>query len=89
MPIIKPISDLRNKANQISALAQESAEPIFITKDGQGALVVLSIAEYRRLNAKADLFKKLAIAQSQRAAGEKGKPLRTVVRDLKARMRAA
>ncbi len=89
MPIIKPISDLRNKANQISALAEESAEPIFITKDGQGSMVVLSISEYRRLNAKADLFRKLAVAQSQRASGSRGRRLRTVVRELKARLGAA
>jgi len=89
MPIIKPISDLRNRANEISALAEKSAEPIFITKNGEGALVVLSIAEYRRLNAKADLFRKLAVAQSQRASGHKGKPLKTFVRELKARMHGA
>jgi len=32
MPVIKPISDLRNKANEISELAHKLNEPIFITR---------------------------------------------------------
>ena len=36
MTIIKPISDLRNKSNEISKLANESNEPIYITKNGEG-----------------------------------------------------
>jgi len=44
MPVIKPISDLRNKANEISDLAHKLNEPIFITKNGEGDMVVMSIA---------------------------------------------
>lgn len=33
MPVIKPISDLRNKANEISEIARHHDEPIFITKN--------------------------------------------------------
>lgn len=36
MPIIKPISDLRNKTNQLSELVHKSHEPVFITKNGEG-----------------------------------------------------
>ena len=36
MPIIKPISDLRNKTNHISDLVHKSHEPVFITKNGGG-----------------------------------------------------
>ena len=32
MPLIKPISDLRNRANEISRIAHDCDEPIFITK---------------------------------------------------------
>ncbi len=48
MPTIKPISDLRNKSNEISKLAHESKEPVFITKNGEGDLVVMSIENYSR-----------------------------------------
>ncbi len=87
MPVIKPISDLRNKANEISALAHESDEPIFITKNGEGDLVVMSIAQYSKLQLKLELFGKLAVAQAQRASGDKGRSLSTVMKDIRKRIR--
>jgi prevent-host-death family protein len=87
MPLIKPISDLRNKANEISKLAHHSGEPVFITKNGEGDLVVLSMAQYSKLQLKLDLFGKLAVAQSQRAHGDKGRSLSTVMKDIRKRIR--
>lgn len=87
MPIIKPISDLRNKAKEISDLAYKSDEPIFITKNGEGDLVVMSMAQYSKLQLKLDLFSKLAVAQAQRAAGDKGRTLFAVMKDLRKRIR--
>lgn len=75
MPVIKAISDLRNKANEISALAHKVDEPIFITRNGQGDLVVMSMAHYSGIQLKLDLFAKLAAAQGQKARGDKGRPL--------------
>ena len=48
MPLIMPIKDLRN-TNEISSLAHKSKEPIFITKNGYGDLVVMSIEAYEKL----------------------------------------
>lgn len=87
MPVIKPISDLRNKANEISDLAHHSDEPIFITKNGEGDLVVMSIAYYSRLMLKLDLFGKLAVAQAQRANGDRGRTLSAAMKDLRKRLR--
>jgi len=87
MPTIKPISDLRNKATEISALAHRSNEPIFITRNGEGDLVVMSIAHYGNLQRKLDLYSKLAVAQTQKAAGDKGRPLSEVMRDLRRKIR--
>ena len=87
MPVIKPISDLRNKANEISDLAHHSDEPIFITKNGEGDLVVMSIAYYSRLMLKLDLFSKLAVAQAQRANGDRGRTLSAAMKDLRKRLR--
>ena len=89
MPIIKAISDLRNKANEISDLAHTSNEPIFITKNGEGDMVVMSIAQYSKLQLKLDLFSKLAVAQIQRAKGDKGRTLSQVMKDLRKRIREA
>jgi prevent-host-death family protein len=87
MPLIKPISDLRNKANEISDLAHKSDEPIFITRNGLGDMVVMSMAQYSKLLLKIDLFGKLAIAQAQRTAGDKGRSLPQVMKDLRKRIR--
>lgn len=87
MPVIKPISDLRNKANEISELAHESNEPIFITKNGVGDMVVMSIAQYSNMQRKLELYSKLAVAQSQKAAGDKGRSLDQVMKDLRKKLR--
>ena len=83
MPLIKSISDLRNKANEISQIAHRSDEPIFITKNGEGNMVVMSMAHYGKLQMKLDLFGKLAVAQSQKAAGDMGRTLSDVMQDMR------
>ncbi len=89
MPIIKAISDLRNKANEISNLAHQSNEPIFITKNGEGDMVVMSITQYSKLQLKLDLFSKLAIAQAQKSSGDKGRTLSQVMKELRKRIHEA
>ncbi len=83
MPIIKPISDLRNKSNEISKLAREANEPIFITKNGEGDLVVMSMAHYSKLQLKLELLSKLSVAQNQRIGGDNGKTLIQVMTNIK------
>ncbi|HEX7571667.1 MAG TPA: type II toxin-antitoxin system Phd/YefM family antitoxin [Bacteroidota bacterium] len=87
MPIIKPISDLRNKSKRMSKLAHESKEPIFITKNGEGDMVLMSIAQFANMERKLDLYRKLAVVQAQKAAGDRGRRLADVVRDLRKRVR--
>ena len=87
MPIIKPISDLRNKVDEISDLVHQSGEPVSITRNGEGDMVVMSLAHYSQLEKKLELFSKLAVAQSQIRAGEKGRTLRQVMKDIRKRLR--
>ena len=47
MPQIRPISDLRNKFAEISRIVHEDREPVFLTKNGYGDMVVMSIDDYR------------------------------------------
>ncbi|MDP4127432.1 MAG: type II toxin-antitoxin system prevent-host-death family antitoxin [Bacillota bacterium] len=68
MPIIKPISDLRNNFNEISEICHKESEPVFITKNGQGDLVVMSMALYEKQQALMDLYHKLGEAEAQSAA---------------------
>jgi prevent-host-death family protein len=79
MPIIKPISDLRNKSNEISKLANDSNEPIYITKNGVGDLVVMSMNHYSKMQLKLDLLSKLSVAQKQKSAGDTGNSLKQVM----------
>ena len=48
MPQIRPITDLRN-TNEISDICHAKQEPIFITKNGYGDLVVMSIETYEAM----------------------------------------
>ncbi len=59
MATIRSSSDLRNKYNEISAFCNKYNEPVYITKNGTGDLVVLSNAEYERLSGKYELYRLL------------------------------
>jgi len=67
---IRPITDLRN-TTEISEACQSSKEPIYITKNGYGHLVVMSMETYKEKLAKVDLYEKFAEAESQIKNGEK------------------
>lgn len=69
MPTIRPISDLRNNFNAISDIAHRDGEPVFITKNGQSDLVVMSHALYEKQQALLELYQKLAVAEGQSNAG--------------------
>jgi prevent-host-death family protein len=56
MPSIRPSSDLRNKYNEVSEFCHKYSEPVYITKNGQGDLAVMSIETYERLVGKFELY---------------------------------
>lgn len=68
MPQIRPITDLRN-TNEISEICHKSDEPVFITKNGYGDLVVMSIETYERKMAVLDLYCKLEAGEKQISDG--------------------
>ncbi len=59
MPLIRPISDLRNRAVEISKLCHSEDQPVFITRNGKGDMVVMSQAHYERLQSMVELYQKL------------------------------
>ena len=69
--IIKPISELRNNFNEISQLCHQQKESIYMTKNGKGDLVVLSMAKYEEIEAKLDLYQILGVAEEQRRNTDK------------------
>lgn len=46
---IKPVSDLRNKYTEIEQLVVNEGQPVFLTKNGYGTMVVMSIESYAKL----------------------------------------
>ena len=83
MPAIRPISDLRNKAQEISQLCHRLGEPVFITKNGKEDLVVMSQAAYEQEQARLELYHKLAEAEDDAAKGDRGIPHQEMMRRLK------
>ena len=68
MPQIIPIRDLKN-TSEISQKCHATNEPVFITKNGYGDLVVMSIKTYERQMALLGVYQKLAEAEKQIADG--------------------
>jgi len=82
MPNIKSSTDLRNNYNDISTFCHESREPVFITKNGQGDLAVMSIETYEALSGKLELYRLLDEGRAAVKAGKK-RPLQDVMKDIK------
>ena len=68
MPRIIPIRDLKNTA-AVSQMCSESKEPVYITKNGYGDMVIMSMDTYERDLAIAQLYRKLAEAETDIAEG--------------------
>lgn len=68
MPQIIPIRDLKDTA-KISQMCSESKEPIYITKNGYGDMVIMSMRTYEELLGMADIYVKLAEAEEDIRAG--------------------
>jgi len=70
MPAIRKSADLRNNYGEISEICHNYREPVFITKNGQGDLAVMSIETYEEIIGKLELYKKIQIGINQVKNGE-------------------
>ena len=68
--IIKPSTALRNDYAAVSDLAHSEEEPIYITKNGEGDIVVMSIEAFERREEVLRLRAKLAAAEQSRPSGQ-------------------
>ena len=68
MPSIRPVSDLRNHFAEITKEVQESREPVFLTKNGVGSIVVMSMDCYEENRYESMVYDKLREAEIQAAS---------------------
>lgn len=69
MPRIIPIKDLKN-TSEISDLCHKSDEPIYITKNGYGDMVIMSMENYETTMKKYAMYRELEISEQQIAEGK-------------------
>ncbi len=81
MPVIRPSSDLRNKYNEISEFCHKYSEPVYITKNGQGDLAVMSIETLERIVGKFELYK-LLDEGAEAMKANKVRPFREALNDI-------
>ena len=65
MKMIRPVSDLRNNFADISKTVHETAQPVFLTKNGYGDMVVLSMEAYENLQFDSEVYCKLQEAERE------------------------
>lgn len=81
MPTIRPSSDLRNRYTEISEFCHKYDEPVYITKNGQGDLAVMSIETYGKLVGKFELYKLLDEGMNA-LDSQKVRPFRDALADI-------
>jgi PHD/YefM family antitoxin component YafN of YafNO toxin-antitoxin module len=69
---IKPSAVIRQNYNEIAELCRSSKEPVFLTKNGAGDLVVMDIETYTRREKLLRLREELLAAEEDRASGLQG-----------------
>lgn len=77
---IRPVSDLRNKFPEIEAIVNEG-NPVYLTKNGYGAMVVLSLEEYAKITENIEM--KLDEADKQAITTNKRIDHKTVFKNIK------
>ena len=85
MPTIRPSADLRNKYNEISEFCHNYPEPVFITKNGTGDLVIMSIDTYELLSGRQELYSLIENGLNQVMHG-KTKPMKKTIKSIRTRI---
>ena len=70
-PRIRPVSDLKNNFNDISKAVHESNDPVYLTKNGRGDMVVMSLEAYEKNLFEYEVYLKLKEAEYQAASVKK------------------
>ena len=65
MNLIRPVSDLRNHFADISKTVHETMQPVFLTKNGYGNMVVLSMEAFQNMQFESEVYFKLLEAEGE------------------------
>ena len=74
---IRPSAAIRQGYNDIANLCRETSEPVYLTKNGEGDLVVMDITSFERREKMLALREKLISVEEDRLAGRTGVTLDT------------
>lgn len=69
---IKPSAAIRQNYNEVSALCKKTKEPVYLTKNGEGDLVVMDIGAFQRREKMLELREALIRVEEDRQAGRVG-----------------
>ena len=69
---IKPSASIRNNYNEISEQCKQTGEPVYLTKNGEGDLVVMDIVSFARRESMLKLRENLIAAEEDRLSGNPG-----------------
>lgn len=70
--IIKPSATIRQNYNAIAELCRATKEPVYLTKNGEGDLVVMDVESFARREKMLKLREELLAVEEDRVAGHKG-----------------
>lgn len=80
---IRPVSDLRNNFADISKVVHETGKPVFLTKNGFGDMVVLSMEAYENMQFESEIYYKLKEAEKEAKLSSKRFSAKEVLSELK------
>ena len=83
MKMIRPVSDLRNNFAEISKTVHETKQPVFLTKNGYGDMVVLSMEAYENLQFESEIYFKLREAELEAEMTDKRYSSKEVLKAMK------
>ena len=89
MSQIRPVSDLRNNFADISRTVHETREPVILTKNGYGDMVVMSYEEYSKIQYDMMVSRELRAAELEAETTAERYAHEEVMLDLRARIAAA
>ena len=83
MNLIRPVSDLRNNFKEISDTVHETAQPVFLTKNGYGDMVVLSMEAFQNMQFESEVYFKLLEAEQEAELTDKRYSSKDVLKSIK------